>query len=196
VSTAAPVAGRRLDEFLPRWHYNEVHATSVAASPARVMRAIREVTPSEIAFFRLLMALRGLGFRKGAAAATSRPLLEGALRRGFLVLAEDADRELVLGVAGRFWRPSGQTVPVASPQEFLEFDRPGCAKAAIDFRIEEARGGRTRVTTETRILGIDAHARRRFGFYWSIVHPGSAFIRRMWLAAIKKRAESARDGRS
>jgi hypothetical protein len=77
-----------------------------------------------------------------------------------------------------------------------EFDRPGCAKAAMDFRVEDTGDGRTRVTTETRILGIDAHARRRFGLYWRIVHPGSAFIRRMWLAAIKKHAESGRDGRS
>jgi hypothetical protein len=187
---------RHLDEFLPRWHYNEVHTTSVEASPARVMRAIREVTPREIRFFRGLVALRGLGLRSGGLAAASRPILEGALRRGFLVLAEEADREIVLGVAGRFWRPMGETIPVASSREFLDFDRPGCAKAAIDFRLEHEGGSRTRVTTETRILGIDAQARRWFGLYWSVVHPGSAFIRRMWLAAIKKRAESARDGAS
>jgi hypothetical protein len=46
------------------------------------------------------------------------------------------------------------------------------------------------VTTETRILGTDAAGRRNFGLYWRVIHPGSAFIRRMWLAAIKKRAES------
>ena len=47
----------------------------------------------------------------------------------------------------------------------------------------------TRVITETRIFTPDADVKRKFGAYWLIVHPGSAFIRRMWLAAIRRRAE-------
>jgi hypothetical protein len=189
VSAAPLPANRRIDEFLPRFDFNEIHATKVEASPARVMRAIREVAPREIRLFRVLMMLRGFGLRDGDRRAAARPLLDGALRRGFLVLAED-DRELVMGVAGRFWKPSGETIRLASPREFLDFDRPGCAKAAVDFRLEGGSGGPTRVTTETRILGTDAGGRRKFGLYWRVIHPGSAFMRRMWLAAIKKRAES------
>jgi hypothetical protein len=191
--SASPLAvARRLDEFLPTFHFNEVHATTVEASPPRVMRAIREVSPDEIRFFRGLMLVRGFGRRAGDRADVSRSLLDGALRRGFLVLAED-DCELVLGAVGRFWRLSGETIRLASAREFLDFDRPGCAKAAVDFRLDDAGSGRTRVTTETRILGTDTDGRRKFGRYWRVIHPGSAFIRRMWLAAIKKRAES--DGR-
>jgi len=190
--SASPVAAaRRLDEFLSGFHFNEVHATTVAASPARVMRAIREVSPREIRFFRGLMLMRGFGRRPGDRADASRSLLDGALRHGFLMLAED-DRELVLGAVGRFWRLSGETIRLASAREFLDFDRPGCAKAAVDFRLEDAGAGLTRVTTETRILGTDSAARRKFGRYWRLVHPGSAFIRRMWLAAIKKHAEADR----
>jgi hypothetical protein len=195
VSAAPPPAGRRLDEFLPGYDFNEVHEAEVEASPARVMRAIHEVMPREIRFFRVLMMLRGFGLRDGDRAAAARPLLAGALRRGFLVLAED-DRELVMGVAGRFWKPSGETIRLASPREFLEFDRPGCAKAAVGFRLEGGAGGPTRVTTETRILGTDAAGRRKFGLYWRVIHPGSAFMRRMWLAAIKERAESGPDAPS
>jgi len=192
MSASPPAGNRRIDEFLNRFDFNEVHATEVEASPARVMRAIHEVPPREIRFFRVLMALRGFGLRDGDRAAAARPLLDGALRRGFLVLAED-DRELVVGVAGRFWKPSGGTIRLASPREFLGFDRPGCAKAAVDFRLEGGVGGPTRVTTETRILGTDAAGRRKFGRYWRVIHPGSAFMRRMWLAAIKERAESGPD---
>jgi len=38
------------------------------------------------------------------------------------------------------------------------------------------------------IAGTDA-ARRSFAVYWRIIHPGSDIIRRMWLRAVKLRAE-------
>lgn len=43
------------------------------------------------------------------------------------------------------------------------------------------------VTTDTRIYATSASARRRFGVYWAVIYPGSAFIRRMWLRAIARR---------
>ncbi len=180
----------RIDEFLPSWHFHEVHETTVQAAPARVMQAIHAVSAREIRYLRLLMAIRGLGLRKRDPAAEGQPLLGVALRGGFLLLAEDSDRELVLGTAGQFWRPSGARVPVAGPEEFLAFEQAGCAKAVMSFRLEDAGDGRTRVITETRILGLDAEARRKFGIYWRVIYPGSALIRRSWLAAIKARAES------
>jgi hypothetical protein len=45
------------------------------------------------------------------------------------------------------------------------------------------------VSTETRVYVNDAWAMRRFAVYWRIIHPGSDIIRRMWLWAIKLRAE-------
>jgi hypothetical protein len=180
----------RIDAFLPRWHFHEVHETTVQAPPARVMQAIHAVSAREIRFFRGLMAIRGLGLRRRDPAAEGQPLLGVALRGGFLVLAEDPESELVIGTAGRFWQMSGTRVPVPGPEEFLTFDQPGCAKVAMNFRLEDAGQGRTRVTTETRILGLDAEARRKFGAYWRVIYPGSAVIRRSWLVAIKARAES------
>jgi len=32
--------------------------------------------------------------------------------------------------------------------------------------------------------------RQRFQLYWRVIYPGSALIRRMWLRAIKQRAEA------
>jgi len=45
------------------------------------------------------------------------------------------------------------------------------------------------LSTETRIYISDKKSKRRFAMYWMIVYPGSAGIRRIWLKAIKKRAE-------
>jgi hypothetical protein len=184
----------RLDAFLPEWHFHEVHDRTMAATPARVMQAIRGVTAREIRFFRLLIALRGFGRKRDPDGdAAQRPILEGALKRGFLKLAEDGDRELVLGTVGRFWSMGEARASVAGPEEFLAFDRPGYAKAAINFLLREAGDGQTSVSTETRILGLDAAAKRKFGAYWSVIHPGSALIRRSWLAAIEARALAPRD---
>jgi hypothetical protein len=183
-----------IDRFLPRWHFNEVHETTVHAPASRVMQAVHSVTPREIRFLRGLMAIRSLGFFHRDPDEEGRPMLEVARRGGFLVLEEDGERELVLGVAGRFWRLTGTRVRLAGPAEFLAFDRAGCARAAVNFRLVDDGPGRTRVITETRILAVDDEARRKFGAYWRLIYPGSALIRRSWLAAIKARAESPGEG--
>jgi hypothetical protein len=60
----------------------------------------------------------------------------------------------------------------------------------MNFWTSDAGRGRTRLSTETRIAATDARARRRFAAYWLVVRPGSGLIRRLWLRAVKKRAES------
>jgi hypothetical protein len=49
--------------------------------------------------------------------------------------------------------------------------------------------GTVRLRTETRIVISEPIARRRFALYWRAIFPGSALIRRMWLRAIRMRAE-------
>ena len=60
----------------------------------------------------------------------------------------------------------------------------------MNFRIEEAGPDGCVVTTETRVFTTDPSSRRKFGEYWRVIYPGSALIRRMWLQAIKRRAEN------
>jgi hypothetical protein len=167
----------------------------VRAPHDRVMRAVREVTPEEIRFFRLLTWLRGFRRKRLRALGyededSRRPLLEIARRGGFVELS-GSEREVVLGVVGRFWRPSGGRSTFAGVPGFVAFAEPGFAKALIDFRISDEPDGRCRVRTETRIGGVDAAGRRAFKAYWFVIHAGSALIRRMWLRAVRKRAETS-----
>ena len=85
--------------------------------------------------------------------------------------------------------PGGVKKP-ATPEQFKELVAPGVAKAAMNFRIEDAGDGAWLVSTETRVHATDTSARRAFARYWTVIRPGSGFIRRMWLRAIKRRAES------
>ena len=52
--------------------------------------------------------------------------------------------------------------------------------------------GRRGCLTETRIQATDAASERKFGLYWLFAQPGSALIRRVWLRAVRKRAEAGR----
>jgi hypothetical protein len=178
-----------LDDFLPRYDFNEVHSVTTSASPAAVMNAIRALTPTEVPVLVALMAIRSVpALVRRRRLSVRGPLLDGFRKSGFVTLHETPD-ELVLGGVGRFWEPSGGLRRVEAA-EFGEFAEPGFAKAAFNFQIERD-GERTLVTTETRIATTDERARRRFARYWRVVHPGSALIRVAWLRAIRRRAERA-----
>jgi hypothetical protein len=183
-----------LDEFMPEFDFNEVHSTLVAASPERTLAAAREVTARELPLMLVLMRLRTLparvlgraGRRGDPPKVAAGPVVDGMMRNGFVVLAERRD-ELVLGVAGRFWALNSGIARVGA-EEFASYDAPNQAKAVMDFQVEPAPGG-CLLSTETRIRATDERARRSFGRYWRIVHPGSALIRRVWLRAVRRRAE-------
>ncbi|MGH7548130.1 MAG: hypothetical protein ACREMM_08140 [Gemmatimonadales bacterium] len=61
----------------------------------------------------------------------------------------------------------------------------------MNFLIEPTGSAGCVMTTETRVHATGARTRWRFGAYWFVIHPGSALIRRMWLRAIRRRAEAA-----
>lgn len=180
-----------LGRFLPAWHFREVHSTLVRASRDRVYRAVLEVTPDEIFLFRSLVCLRRLGRRVPEGILNpprGQPLLAAAARTGFRVLEERPPEEIALGTF--VVAPEGRA-PVR-PESPLAFEaaalRRGFALAAMNFRTAES-DGRTLLTTETRVFAPDRQVRRRFALYWFAIRPGSGLIRRMWLRAIKRRAE-------
>jgi hypothetical protein len=179
----------RLEEFAPIYQFNEFHRIRIAAPRTRVYRSIKEVTSGEITLFRALTWLRRFGRPSPHGildAPPQEPLLAVATRTGFLLLADDDERELVVGTV--VIAPRAGKRP-ATPAQFKELVAPGVAKAVMNFRVEDAGNGSCIVSTETRVHATDAGARRRFALYWAVIRPGSAFIRRMWLRAIKRRAE-------
>jgi len=181
----------QLDEFVPVYQFNEFHSVLVKAPRDQTYRAIKNVTASEILLFRTLTWIRRFGRPgpEGILNAPERlPLLDVATRTGFLLLAEKPGDEIVVGtavVAPRGWRLKHRP----TPEGFKRLHDPGFALAAMNFRVEDAGPGECRVTTETRVYATDASARRTFARYWRVIYPGSALIRRMWLRAIRLRAE-------
>ena len=180
----------RLDEIMPAWQFREFHETRVAAPPAVVFEAIRGVRADEIRLFQTLTWIRRGGRPLPESilnAGTRAPLIDVALRGGFVRLADEPPRELVIGTIVA--APPGARAPL-TPELFRERMRlPGYALAAMNFNVVADTSGGSYVTTETRVFATNAGARRRFAAYWRLIYPGSALIRRGWLRAIERRAE-------
>jgi len=51
-------AASELDRWVPAYQFSEVHTIEVHAPPERVYRAMLEVTPEEVAFYRALTWVR------------------------------------------------------------------------------------------------------------------------------------------
>jgi hypothetical protein len=111
-------------------------------------------------------------------------------RFGFTPLREVPGRELVFGLAGRFWRPDGDLRRIPDERAFQAFAEEGCVKAAWNLALDEVSADSCEVWTETRIVCFGASARRKFRMYWTLVGPFSGTLRRDLLRGVASRAEA------
>jgi hypothetical protein len=179
-----------IDRFLPKYDVVEHHETSVDAPVEKTYGAMKSLDLARSPVVLALLAVRGLPTLFTGAVKPKRRLgLDEILQSGFVVLAEEPDREIVLGVVGRFWQLSSGIHRIEA-EEFSGFDAPGLCKAAWNFLVSARAGGGSTVMTETRVLCTDDEARRKFTRYWRLVGPFSALIRRILLRRLKRDAES------
>ncbi|MEW6265816.1 MAG: hypothetical protein AB1641_22310 [Thermodesulfobacteriota bacterium] len=169
-----------IDEFLPDYEVNERHQIVVRAPLETAYAAARNLDMRESPIVRWLFRWRGL--------PKYSLTFEGMLKLGFILLADEQGREIVFGLIGRFWTRSAG-IQNLTAAEFVRFAQPGFAKAVGNIAFDPLEDGRVRVTTETRVHGLDQASRRRFRLYWFVIAPFSGLIRKEWLRLIKKRAE-------
>jgi hypothetical protein len=174
-----------LDAHMPRWHFRERHRRLIATTPQRTIELVADLRGSELPITGALMGLRLLGRRRSAPDA-ERPIFPGG---GFVSLGHE-ETEVAFGVIGKFWRPRPLVEQLSDADEFDRFDRPGFAKAAVNFSAE-AVGDGAMLSTETRILALDWRARLAFLPYWVLVRLGGELIRREMLSAVARRAAAA-----
>jgi hypothetical protein len=180
-----------LDDWMPRWQIRERHAIPIAAPPEKVFAAMHAVRADDIFLFRALTAIRRCGQAGPESvmnAPEQKPILDVATQTTFVLLTEKPPRELVVGTVVAA-PPSARAAGRLTPELFQEKLPPGVALATMNFLVTPAGPGGSTISTETRVYAEDAAAMRRFAIYWRLIHPGSDIIRRMWLRAIKQRAE-------
>jgi hypothetical protein len=178
-----------IDRYVPIPHYREYHSASVRAPADTVIAAAAAYRTESDAFFRGMIALRELPMR--AERLLGRRPTEPQPPFGIddFTLLQRCENEVVFGLAGRFWRPDFDLVPLSGGQDFLDLNEPGIAKLALNFAVRADGSGVTMLSTETRVLCVDRAARRRFAPYWLLIRPVSGLIRRRTLGIIRRTCE-------
>lgn len=189
-----------LDTWMPDPDVAVAYSIEVAASPPVVYDALLSTDFHRHPLVALLMGLRMLPAaiaapgatwaRIRAARAPSALPLRALLNRDFVLLQEVPGEELVLGLTGRFWAPSGGLAPT-DPASFRDSPPPGMARGAWSFRLEPIKHGATRLLTETRVRCSDPRTLKQFQRYWRLVAPGSGLLRWAILRQVRARAERA-----
>lgn len=169
-----------LEKFLPQYTHRTQHTILIKASREKIVPLIDELDLSGSAVIRFLFWLRGM---------PPRMLNKAGLNREKFIELEKTDHELVLGLIGQFWKPSGN-LQHFKPQDFLTFHQPGFVKAAWNFRLIERSADTFTLETETRIYCTDEWSRRKFARYWFFIRPFSGWVRKEMLRTIKNKAES------
>ena len=170
-----------IDRALPRYDEREYHQIEISGDRTEVYQTVRALDFSDSLLIRTLFRLRGL-----PATATN---LDGLLRVGFLLVDEIPNVEFVLGLVGKFWTLRAQIVELDAVQ-YTEFSKPGYAKLAWNFAIQESAPGLVRLSTETRIMCTDSHSKSRFKLYWYFIGRFSGLTRREMLRGVKMRIEA------
>lgn len=190
-----------LDTWMPSWDERSRHQVEIQAEPEVVYHALLTTDFGRNPVLRSLMAIRSLPaliltpreawrrWREVGAARVPGPmghLLTGA----FTQLEAIPPTELTFGLTGRFWTLAGGLVHT-EPGTFREPVPAGLARATWTFRLHPVRPGRTRLSTETRVVCGDAATRERFRRYWRVIRGGSGVIRWALLRQVKLAAEGA-----
>jgi hypothetical protein len=184
-----------LDDIMPEYQFSERHSERIHAKPEQVMQAIRQLTVGDMKSLVTLLKIRGAALRlhdtgdfvRHVRSLQDTRLLDTFSESGYIFGSSEHAIVMCGGANMRANRP----LEVRTLQEFADYWEQGAVKMAYDFNVEDAGGGWSTVTAETRVVATDDSTRRGMGRYWRLIVPGSGLLRRQWLIGIKRRAESA-----
>lgn len=169
-----------IDTYLPIYDVKKKHDILINATSASVYQSVCTVDLNSSLLIRLLFKLRGLPSK-----AMTLDELEN-LRFAKLGVVEN--REILLGLVGKFWTLGGHLQEINS-KSFVDFKDSGYARAVWNFSLLEKGDGKTSLTTETRVQCTDRWSARFFKIYWLIISPFSGVIRSEILRMVKRDSE-------
>lgn len=191
-----------LDDWLPAAQslVSERHSLRIAAAPARVYECLWTTdfggpVASALLGIRAVPSVLSRWF-SGSGSSASRTTTSSALTlsrflaAGFAELEAIPGDELVLGLTGRFWTPTGGLVSTDAAT-FRAGPATGFAQAAWNFRVVPDAEGGTELITETRVR-VAEDARKSFLIYWTVVRPFSGLLRDLMLRDVRREALSPR----
>ena len=179
-----------LDSFIPVYEVARRQHVRVVAPAQTTFSAACDIDLQQSAIFRAIVRARALVL--GSVPEKEKPrqlgLVEQAKAWGWGELAEDPGREIVFGAVTQPWagNPVFRALPLG---EFAKFQEPGFVKIVWMLRVDRIDGGKSLVSTETRVATADPVSRAKFRRYWSWASPGMFLIRWVSLRAVRDEAE-------
>ncbi len=184
-----PSRSTLLDRFIPDPEVIEHHHIAIDAPAETVLATAKRMQLLDSPVIRAVFKLRQLAM---GGEPDTRPhpsaLLEQMQSIGWVMLAERAGREVVLGAVTQPWlaAPVFRSIPAG---EFETFAEPGYVKIAWTLHADPIDDTHSFFHTETRVSTTDAESRERFRRYWSYVAPGVELIRVAMLRPLKRACE-------
>ena len=179
-----------IDDFLPKYDFAEVHEIQVQAPIEVTYQKVLDLDLSRSRIIRGLFKLREMPAFFSSRNRDREKLgltFEGLEKSGFILLGKNPSEEIILGLVGRFWTPSGGIRPL-DIDGFRKFTEPGFAKTVWNFYLSE-KENQTVLSTETRIACMDDRSRRNFKIYWTFIRPFSGIIRQEILKVVRRETE-------
>jgi hypothetical protein len=176
---------------LPAFSFNEFHEVRINASPEKVKQVLQNTGVKDIPVARLLMKVRGIaGDDVDLSNRASNNIVSSNTVStpdfNFFVVAPDEWITVMILKSVIITNGANKPAPpeISALEQFMSFNEPGYVKVAVNFRFISNNNRETILTTETRNIGVTCNDNRIFGYYWRIIYPGSAIIRRVWLNSI------------
>ena len=178
-----------LDRLMPTYEVASRHRVRISAPAAITLSAAREMNLLGLPLVRAIVRGRELVLRSTPVRQPGPPgLLDEMLALGWCVLAEEPDREIVVGAVTQPWK-ANVVFRGLLPDEFVAFNEPGYVKIVWTLRADPLGPAESIFQTNTRVVSTDPQARARFRWYWSLFSPGMHLIRWASLAPLKREAE-------
>jgi hypothetical protein len=170
-----------IDQYLPKFHYSEKHAIRISSVPEIISGCLENLDFRNSRVISFLFWLRGMPAKMRS--------LEGLTNDGFFELDRQPNKEVVIGLAGQFWKSNGNLQKIA-PEDFVPFDKPDFLKGVWNFYIQQLDTNICVLSTETRVYCTSDKSRKKFSRYWFFIKPFSGLIRMEMLRSIKKSSET------
>ena len=183
----------KLDYYLPHYDFFSRHRILINSTPDIIFNAIQNLNFNQSQIIRCLLTVRKayavLGFDKSSWSVEKSVFNKKIIESGFTVLDYLPGREIVLGFAGQFWKPSGGFINFSNQEEYLAYTATNACKGAWNFYLSETGQGTLELSTETRVFCPEKAVKQKFGLYWLFIKPFSGLIRKVLLKNIKHIAE-------
>lgn len=191
----------QITKFLPKAEYSGEASVVIHAPADAIFSAIRKVTLADMPIANLLGSLRylpakSLGSAEPETPVRQIPFLEVVQTEGGnIILAEQPDREIVIGAIGKFHNlMDQQVVPLRSAADFIAFNQPDYQKLAMSFLLSPTENGSAyRLSLIHGTHGLSRAASLKFALYWLGIKPGGNFVSWLMLRAIRALAEHQSD---